>query len=77
MGISGKVKHYNELNNFNDYDEVELEYFSTVCLDIDECKVGTDLDDPADDDGKICPPNSDCFNSEGSYVCNCGEGSGF
>ena len=68
------VKHYNEVNKFNDIDEIEWEWFPTICLDIDECKDGIDLNDPSDDNGKICPPNSDCFNTEGSYVCNCAKG---
>ena len=35
----------------------------TYCVDIDECtKLG------------VCPENSECQNSEGSYLCNCFDG---
>ena len=74
LEIPDKVNAYNDRYEFNDIDEIEWEWFPTICLDIDECKVGTDLVDTKDDDGKICPPNSDCFNTEGSYVCNCAKG---
>ena len=65
---------YNDQHGFNDIDEIEWVWFPTICLDIDECKDGTDPNSPHDDNGKICPPNSDCFNTEGSYVCNCAKG---
>ena len=65
------------MHGFNDIDEIEWPWFPTICLDIDECKVGTDLVSTHDDDGKICPPNSDCFNTEGSYECNCAKGPEF
>ena len=65
---------YNDQHGFNDIDEIEWVWFPTICLDIDECKDGTDPNSPHDDNGKICPPDSDCFNTEGSYVCNCAKG---
>ena len=41
--------------------EIEL---TSICRDVDECQEGTDK----------CV-NSDCDNSEGSYLCNCYQGS--
>ena len=63
--IPDTVVAYNDQHGFNDIDEIEWVWFPTICLDIDECKNGN---------GTICPPNSDCINTEGSYVCNCAKG---
>lgn len=70
MGIAKVLKYWcfnaSAIENFENVITLPNSDSGTFYLDIDECESEID---------EVCPENAECSNTNGSYVCNCPEGS--